>query len=324
MAEASSGAAQIGFSPAAGVFYEEVEQGLRSSPRTLPCKYFYDAQGSQLFDAICELPEYYVTRTELEIMRRHAGEMAERIGPGVMLIEYGSGSSVKTRLLLSQLDRPAAYVPVDISGDHLLSTSERLRVSYPQIEILPVCADFTESFALPRPSTRPTHNAVYFPGSTIGNFHPAAASRMLRTIVELCGCGGGLLIGVDLQKDPAVLMRAYDDSQGVTAAFNQNLLRRINRELDANFELDAFEHQSYYDTESHRIEMRLVSRCDQAVTIGGEEFGFDRGESIRTECSYKHTVEGFAQLASEAGLALRESWTDDDERFAVLHLVVAD
>ena len=192
-------------------------------PRTLPCKYFYDERGSQLFDEICKLDEYYLTRSEISIMKRHAPEMADQIGPGVMLVEYGSGSSIKTRLLLEQLQDPVAYVPVDISRDHLLRTANGLSLDFPHLEVLPVCADFTTEFHLPNSKRIPTHSAVYFPGSTIGNFLPRTALAMLAGIVPLCGTGGGLLIGIDLQKDVDVIESAYNDAKGVTAEFNLNI-----------------------------------------------------------------------------------------------------
>lgn len=306
------------------VFYEDVVAGLNDRPRTLPCKYFYDERGSKLFDQICDLDEYYLTRTELAIMEQYAGEMAEQIGPGVMLIEYGSGSSVKTRILLDHLDDPIAYIPVDISGDHLEQTAMSLADRYPEIEILPVAADFTTQFSLPVPRNRPTHNAVYFPGSTIGNFRAEAAKEMLERIVRLCGCGGGLLIGIDLQKDTDIIEQAYNDSEGVTAEFNLNLLHRINRELDADIQVDQFAHQANYDEREGRVEIDLVSRREQSFTVGEESFSFAHGEAIRTEYSCKYTVEGFAELAASAGLELHKYWTDADRLFAVLHLVIPE
>lgn len=320
----SGGATLLDFEPAVESFYDDVVEGLSGDAKSLPCKYFYDERGSQLFDQICELEEYYLTRTELAIMRQHAGEIAEQIGPGVMLVEYGSGSSIKTRLLLDKLQNPAAYVPVDISRDHLEASANRLLDIYPDLEVLPVCADFTEEFELPESTVTATHNAVYFPGSTIGNFRPEAARAMLVQIVELCGCGGGLVIGVDLQKDAATLESAYDDREGVTADFNLNLLHRINRELDGDIEVDQFEHRAWYNEAMNRIEISLVSQCDQTIGVRDRAFEFADGESIHTEYSHKYTVEGFAELAADAGLTLRKHWTDERKRFAVLHLVVSD
>ncbi|MEM8666143.1 MAG: L-histidine N(alpha)-methyltransferase [Planctomycetota bacterium] len=303
-------------------FHDDVIDGLGQTPRSIPCKYFYDERGSQLFDQICDLDEYYLTRTELSIMEQYAGEMADCIGGGVMLVEFGSGSSVKTRILLDHLHEPIAYVPVDISQDHLQKTAATLRQRYPNIEILPVCADFTQDFELPLSKREPTHDAVYFPGSTIGNFQPEAASELLQRIVRLCGCGGGLLIGIDLQKDPQMIESAYNDSSGVTAEFNLNLVNRMRRDLGVEIQTSDFKHQATYNTQSHRVEIGLVSRSDQEVKIGDHRFQLSEGELIQTEYSHKYTVEGFAKLASEAGLTLKAHWTDSDDLFAVLHLVV--
>jgi len=305
-------------------FHDDVVAGLGRDSKSIPCKYFYDERGSQLFEQICELDEYYLTRTELAIMQQHAGEMADQIGEGVMLVEFGSGSSVKTRILLDHLHRPIAYVPVDISADHLRKTAARLQRRYPSIERLPVCADFTEDFQLPTPSREPTHDAVYFPGSTIGNFQPEAARTLLRRIVRLCGCGGGLLIGIDLQKDPEIIEMAYNDSKGITAEFNLNLVDRMQRDLGASVQPEAFEHHASYNPESHRVEIGLISREDQEVTIGDHSFPLAEGELIRTEYSHNYTIDGFAELAAEAGLNLRKSWTDENDLFAVLHLVIVE
>jgi dimethylhistidine N-methyltransferase len=304
-------------------FLRDVLMGLSQRQKRIPCKYFYDRQGSQLFDAICELPEYYVTRTELAIMRDHAAEMAVALGQRAMLIEFGSGSSTKSQLLLSELQIPAAYVPIDISGQHLEFTASRLRRKFPRIEILPVCADFTQAFRLPHSKIPMTHRAVYFPGSTIGNFEPHAAAQLLANIVKICGPQGGLLIGIDLQKDINVLEAAYNDRQGVTQRFNLNVLRRANRELAADFELQNFTHRARYDKTHHRMDLRLVSRCEQTVHVDGTAFDFAKGETIHTEYSHKYTVEGFAKIAAEQGLALRKTWTDAQNFFAVLYLAVA-
>ena len=305
--------------PCSQSFLDEVIEGLEQSPKTLPCKYFYDQRGSQLFDQICDLEEYYLTRTELQIMEDYAAEMAQQIGPGVMLVEYGSGSSVKTRLLLDHLEQMAAYVPVDISRKHLQETCNNLAQSYPNLEVLPVCADFTAEFELPTPGHPATHAAVYFPGSTIGNFPPAEAEKLLSQIGRLCGTGGGLLIGVDLQKDHQTLESAYDDAQGVTAEFNLNLLRRMNREIKGDFKLEQFRHRASYNDQHGRVELFLESTVQQSVSVSGRTFRLDQGEAICTEHSHKYTVEGFAQIAANAGLTLRKQWTDDEQRFAVLH-----
>ncbi len=306
---------------AAAVFQADVQSGLAASPKRIPSKYFYDKRGSELFDQICELDEYYVMRCELAIMRRHVAAMARSLGPVVRLVEFGSGSSVKTRLLLDQLDSPAAYVPVDVSRQHLEESCADLRLEFPEVEVLPVCADFTGRVALPTPPTQERATAVYFPGSTLGNFEWRQAGRLLENIHQLCGVGGSLLLGIDLRKDPDVVHAAYNDREGVTAAFNLNLLHRINRELDADFDLGAFAHRAVYNQELGRIESSLVSQKRQTVSVVGQEFPFERGDSIQTEYSYKYSIPQFAQFAAQQGFDLHEQWTDPDNYFAVLHLV---
>src|SRR5207302_1283132 len=251
----------------------------------LPCKYFYDEAGSLLFERITGLEEYYLTRTELAIMERHAAEMAGLLGRRCTLIEYGSGSSTKTRLLLDHAQDLAGYVPIDVSGEHLRRSAEALAENYPEIEVLPLCADFTRSLEPPFTRKLANRRVVYFPGSTIGNFTPGKALRLLRRTAELCGSGGGLLLGADLQKDPRIIEAAYNDKQGITAAFNRNILVRINRELRADFAIDQFAHRAFYNAAAGRIEMHLVSRRDQHVHIGDAEFFFAAGESILTEYS---------------------------------------
>ncbi|HEX3997436.1 MAG TPA: L-histidine N(alpha)-methyltransferase [Pirellulales bacterium] len=303
-------------------FLRDVVAGLDAPAKELPCKYFYDQRGSALFERICVLDEYYLTRSELAIMHESASEMGEQIGSGAMLIEYGSGSSVKTRYLLDALSEPVAYVPVDISGEQLEQTAAELTTDYPRIEILPVCADFTASFELPTPRRRTSHAAVYFPGSTIGNFMPDRAVELLRAVANMCGTGGGLLIGIDLKKDPAKIEAAYNDALGITAQFNLNLLQRINRELDGNFCLDQFQHRAVYNAELGRVEIDLVSRCDQRVIVAGRSFDFKCGEAIRTEYSHKYSVEEFAAMAAPTGLVLHREWIDRPRNFAVLHLAI--
>ncbi len=305
------------------VFLQDVMAGLRATPKRLPSKYFYDERGSQLFDRICLLDEYYLTRCELAIMDHFADEMGQQIGAGAMLVEFGSGSSVKTRYLLDSLIDPVAYVPVDISCEHLRQASLRLAQDYPKIEVLPVCADFTEHFALPTSRHAATHSAVYFPGSTIGNFVPGRAAEVLRRIASVCGAGGGLLIGIDQKKDVATIEAAYNDRHGVTAQFNLNLLKRINRELEADFRLEQFAHRAWYDREMGRVEMHLVARHAQAVSIGSHVIEFAQGESICTEYSHKYTIDQFAALAATADLTYRKHWTDPNGYFAVVHLVVS-
>lgn len=303
-------------------FRDDVIAGLSLREKTLHCKYFYDERGSELFDEICELDEYYLTRAETAIIERHAPEMAEQLGPRVMLVEFGSGSSTKTRILLEHLIDPAAYVPIDISEEHLFKTAADLREQFPHLEILPVAADFTKSFALPTSRVEPTHAAVFFPGSTIGNFKPTFAVELLDRIARGTGPGGELLIGVDLQKDPAVIEAAYNDARGVTAAFTLNLLDRANRELGANFDLGSFGHEANYNRELGRIETYIVSHRDQTVDVAGKRFAFAEGERMFTEYSHKYTVEGFAEIAASVGFSLRRHWTDPDDLFAVLDLVV--
>lgn len=302
---------------------EEILAGLRGQPKRVSPKFFYDERGSQLFDAICELPEYYPTRAELGIMEQNLGEIAQLVGPAVSLIEYGSGSSMKTRLLLDQLAAPTAYVPVDISCEHLASTAAQLASDYPDIEVLPVCTDFTRPFPLPTPSRPSARNVVYFPGSTIGNFNIDAAVALMAVMRDEAGDGGGLLIGVDLVKPREVLERAYNDAAGVTAEFNLNLLRRLNREHDADFELANFRHEAIYDEQHQRIEMRLIAQDEQTVRVGNESFEFEEGEALVTEHSYKFAVDQFAGLAARAGFEPRKVWTDDEELFSVQYLEVA-
>jgi dimethylhistidine N-methyltransferase len=299
---------------------DDVLAGLAAQPKQLPCKYFYDRRGSELFERICQLEEYYPTRTEIGIMRASAHEMAAELGPGVALIEYGSGSSTKTRILLEALDDPVAYVPVDISRVPLVSSASSLDRRHADLEVLPVCADFTEAFTLPEPERPPRRRVVYFPGSTIGNFEAPAVVGFLSRIRALVGPEGGLLIGVDLMKDAAILEAAYDDRDGVTEAFNKNLLVRINRELGGDFELERFDHRAVVNQELGRVEMHLVSTRAQTVSVCGERFAFEAGESIHTENSHKFTLEGFAELATEAGLAVRCVWTDPRRLFSVQYL----
>jgi len=308
------------FGPEASGFRRDVLEGLRRSPRSIPSKYLYDERGSQLFERICELEEYYPTRTELAITRKHLTEIADCLGPRCLLVEYGSGSSLKTRILLDRLEDPAGYVPIDISREHLMRSAAELDAAYPGLEVLPVCADYTGDYELPRPRRRPHHVVVYFPGSTIGNFTPPAARDFLAHVGEVGGPGGGLLIGVDLVKDRETLERAYDDADGVTAAFNRNLLVRANRELGADFDPDGFAHVAVWNEKLGRIEMHLESRCDQEVQVGGERLHFRAGERIHTENSYKYGVEQFAALAGSAGLDAVAVWTDPEHLFSLQYL----
>jgi L-histidine N-alpha-methyltransferase len=312
----------------------DVLRGLQSTPKRLSPTYFYDERGSQLFDEICDLPEYYITRTETGILEQHAQQIADRIGESALLVELGSGASTKTRLLLDRLPDLAGYVPVDISRTHLMAAAQRIATAYPGLEVLPACADFTQAFALPKPRRTPSRVVVFFPGSTIGNFDPPAAVELLKVTRRIAAGGatprlgaphapsaaGGLVIGFDLIKDPAVLERAYDDSAGVTAEFNLNVLRRLNRDLGANFDLRAFRHQAIWVPEANRIEMRLVSTVEQRVTIAGEVLSFAADEAIITEHCHKYTPELFAAQAGAAGWTARETWADSRDYFHVQYL----
>jgi len=298
----------------------DVLRGLRGSPKRLSPTYFYDELGSQLFEQICTVPEYYITRTETAILAANAAQIASTIGEDTLLVELGSGASTKTRLLLDQLPGLAAYVPVDISRSHLLQAARRVAESYPNIEVLPVCADFTQPFSLPNIRREHTRVVVFFPGSTLGNFDAPAAIDLLWGMRDTAGPDGALLIGYDLVKDPHVLERAYNDAAGITAAFNRNVLTRLNRELGADFDLDSFEHEAVWVPAHSRIEMRLVSSRPQEVTIGGESIAFEADERLVTEHCHKYSQEAFARLAAAAGWDVRESWTDPRKYFNVQYL----
>jgi dimethylhistidine N-methyltransferase len=297
-------------------------EGMRSSPKRVPCKYFYDVAGSALFDEICALPEYYQTRTELALLSAHAAEIASIMGPEVELIEFGAGALTKVRVLLDALENPRAYIPIDISGDYLAKVCAALDADYPALRLEPVVADFTRPFVLPAPKHRTTRRVGFFPGSTIGNFSTEESIAFLKTVSGIVR-GGGLLIGVDLIKDARLLDAAYNDAQAVTAAFNKNLLARANRELDANFDLDAFAHRAIYNQRACRIEMYLISLTDQEVQIGGELVAFSNQEAIHTEDSYKYSIESFRSLAWDAGLVPRQVWCDEEGLFSV-HWLEAD
>jgi L-histidine N-alpha-methyltransferase len=296
--------------PAHELLVAEILAGLGERPKRIPPKYFYDERGSRLFDAICELPEYYPTRTETAILRTHGAAIAEAIGDDALLVEYGSGSSIKTRLLLDRLPRLAAYVPVDISRSHLAACAQALADDYPRLRILPVCADFTQPFALPPEVREARRRVAFFPGSTLGNFEPAEAVALLAQMRALVGPGGGAVIGADRVKPVDVLRAAYDDAQQVTAAFNLNVLVRLNREFGADFHVEGFTHHAPWVEAQQRIEMRLVSRERQSVHVAGERFEFDAGEYILTECCHKFTPQRIAALAAEAGWATRKTWSD--------------
>lgn len=300
--------------------------GLSKSPKRLPSKYFYDARGSVLFERICEQPEYYPTRVELAIMRDHVGAIAAALGPNVRLVEYGSGSGLKTRMLLQQLESPVAYVPVEISRDALADSVASLGREFPEIEMLPVCADFTLPIKLPRAARAPRQTVVYFPGSTLGNFAPDDALRLLRQMHDEAGQGGGVLdggvlIGIDLVKDKAALEAAYNDAAGVTAEFTLNLLMRMNCELAADFDVAGFRHRARWHPLAERIETHIVSRREQDVHVDGRTFHFANGEAMLVEYSCKYTLEGFARFAARAGLRVADVWTDPRRKFSVQWLV---
>lgn len=296
-------------------FLAAVWQGLGSTPKTLPCRFFYDQRGSALFDAICDLDEYYLTSTEQAILQDCAADIASLVGPTGVLLEYGSGSSIKTRLLLDALS-PRLYMPIDISRDHMLAACAALGRDYPHLQVRAVCADYSKPFALPAVASW-GRTVAFFPGSSIGNFDHREAVAFLRQVCRQLGSGDALVLGVDLQKDPAILEAAYNDAQGVTAAFNLNLLSRINRELQADFDLDAFEHRAWYNAEAARMEMHLVSTKPQHVTVAGRMFSFRQGETIHTENSHKFNHTLINQLAFQAGLQVRMAWRDPDMLFAV-------
>ncbi len=303
-------------------FRREVLAGLSGAPRAIPPKFLYDERGSALFDQICELPEYYLTRSETAILKRHAADVASRAGPGVALIEFGSGSSVKSRLLLDALQDLALYSPIDISRQHLDQTAARLRKDYPSLRVEPVCADYMTLDVLPELNGH-KRRLGFFPGSTIGNLEPADAIAFLRRASHLLGDDGALVLGTDLKKDPQRLHDAYNDSAGVTAAFTLNLLRRMNRELHANFDLDAFVHEAFYNAVEGRIEIYLRSLRAQSVVVAGRTFGFAEGERVHAEYSYKFDTPGIEALARTAGMRIAEIWTDPGRLFAVSYLVAA-
>lgn len=300
---------------------DDVCAGLTRSPKQLSAKYFYDARGSWLFEQICQQPEYYLTRAELTIMREHIDAIVAALGSDVLLVEYGSGSGVKTRWLLEHLARPVAYVPIEISASALRAGVESLQRQFPQIEMLPVCADFTQALDLPRPRRAQRRNIIYFPGSTIGNFDGDRALGLLRHMRRDMGAAGAALIGVDLVKDSRVLEAAYNDAAGITEQFTLNMLVHFNRELGADFDVDAFEHRARFNPQAGRIETSIVSRRAQNVHVGGRGFHFDAGEAIHVELSCKYTLPSFARLASRAGLRVADVWTDPEQLFSVQYLV---
>jgi L-histidine Nalpha-methyltransferase len=325
--ETTDASALVGAAPPRGVradlsdnaFCRDLIAGLSQTPRRIAPKYFYDAEGSALFDRICELPEYYPTRTERSLLEQRGREIAQIVGPQADIIEFGAGSLEKIRILLQSFDAralPRRYFPIDISAAHLEDAARRLHAEYPWLQIRPVAGDYMHEEQLSGLDASTGRRIGFFPGSTIGNFDEHEAMAFLRLAARLLE-GGGLLVGVDLVKDPATLHRAYNDAQGVTAAFNMNLLRRANTELSADFDLDQFAHYAFYDPRKQRIEMHLISRCAQTVHVAGQTFHFTEGESLHTENSHKFTIEGFRRLAVEAGFRPGPVWTDEARLFSV-------
>jgi dimethylhistidine N-methyltransferase len=302
----------------------EIWSGLSREPKRLPCKLFYDAQGSRLFEQITRLPEYYPTRTEIAILERHGSAIAERLGTRALIVEFGSGASVKTRLLLDALQQPRAYIPIDISREMLLSSASALDEAYPELDVRPVHGDYMGELDLPLTREERLGNVtVFFPGSTIGNFEQDEVVHFLRRLRRSCGDQVSVLIGVDVPKERAILEAAYDDASGVTARFNLNALRVLNREYGAHFRIAEFEHRAVWNAAESRVEMHLVSRRDQHVSVGGRTFSFRSGEPIVTEHCYKYGLGAFRDLVQSAGFDVSEVWLDEASSFSVQLLVPA-
>ena len=302
-------------------FQQEVIEGLSRQPRCIPPKYFYDQAGSRLFESICEQPEYYPTRTETTLLKQYASEIAAVVGNDCHLIEPGSGSCEKVRHLLDAL-QPSAYVPLDICCGFLEKAAAGIAEDYPWLEVHAVCTDITDEVSLPFIPEQ-ADAVMFYPGSSIGNFDPDDARGFLACLANITGEGGGLLIGVDLKKDPGILDAAYNDANGVTAAFNLNLLRRINRELAGDFDLDTFAHHAFYNSDRGRVEMHLVSEREQTVRVDGHTFEFSAGDSIHTENSYKYTIDEFQALAQQAGFTPCRVWSDREDLFSLHYLRAA-
>jgi len=309
--------------PPAGEVLEVARRGLSARPRRLPSWLFYDERGSTLFERICEQPEYYLTRCEIALMDQHAADIADMLGSDVRLVEYGSGSALKTGMLLKHLHAPVAYVPVEISPEPLRRSVERLAGEFASLPVQPLCADFSKPLRLPIPPRAPRRTVVYFPGSTIGNFESREAAVLLRKMRNEMGDGGGILVGVDLKKDPAVIEAAYNDRAGVTAEFTLNMLARLNREIGSDFDLSGFAHRAHYNPMAGRIETHAVSLREQQVKVGRLDVSFRAGETIQVEYSCKYSLEDFAALAAKAGLAVVKVWMDSRRMFSVQYLVRA-
>lgn len=313
-----------GRTPPLGELFQIVQRGLQASPKRLPSWLFYDERGSHLFEQICEQPEYYLTRCEIALMQQHAADIADVLGVDVRLVEYGSGNAIKTRMLLEHMASPVSYVPVEISPEPLRLSVQRLAAIFPRLPMQPLCADFTRALRLPIPPRAPRRTVLYFPGSTIGNFEARDAAALLRKMRGEMGEGGGILIGVDLKKDPAVIEAAYNDRAGVTAEFTLNMLARLNRELGTDFDLSSFHHRAHYNPMAGRIETSLVSDRAQKVRAGRRPLAsFDEGEAMQVEYSCKYGLDDFAALAAKAGLEVLRVWTDAERMFSVQYLVRA-
>lgn len=295
----------------------DVLAGLSQTPKRLPSKYFYDRRGSELFERITQQPEYYLTRIELALLKASGAEIAAEVGPRAHVVEYGSGSGFKTRILLDALDDPVAYTPIEISLSALLDSVERLDREFDDVEVLPVCADFTQPVAIPQPARQADHALVFFPGSTLGNFTPVDARRLLCAMHQTIGDRGGALLGIDLKKSPAIIEAAYNDAAGVTAEFTLNLLVRLNRDIGSDFDVGAFAHRAIYSLDRGSIETYLVSRKAQTVHVEGRSFEFEQGEAMQVEYSHKYTDEGFAALAAQAGLKVVRGWNDPKNWFGL-------
>lgn len=310
----------LDFEPARQDVRSQVQELLRQRQKRLPTMLLYDEKGSRLFDQICELPEYYPTRTEMAILNHHAAEIADAIGPKTRLVEFGSGSSMKTRILLDELEHPVAYVPIDISREHLLAASETIATDYPDIPVQPVVADYMAPFDLPNPPERPNQTTGFFPGSTLGNMETDDGVAFLQNVHDVVGEKGALLLGADLRKDRNILEAAYNDAAGVTAAFNLNALHVANERVGSDFDPDSFRHRAVYDEEAGRVEMRLVSRKRQTVRVGNERFEFEPDEYMITEYSHKYRMEDVEAMAVQAGMTVERAWTDPDRLFSVQYL----
>ncbi len=309
--------------PAESDIRSEVLQGISASPPSLPCKLFYDEVGSALFEEICQLDEYYPTRTEIAILIESATEICSVIGSEAILLEYGSGSAQKTEPILERMIQPAAYVSIELSLSALTESSGRIAADFPRLPVIAICADYTRQIDLPADLPPHSRKVAFFPGSTIGNFAPDESIAFLSRIRETVGESGGLVLGTDLKKDPAILVRAYDDQAGVTAEFNRNILRRLNRDLGCDFDLDAFDHLALYNAELGRIEMYLVNQESQQVSVGGRTIHLAKGQRIHTENAWKYSIDDVHELANRSGFELRQTWTDPDELFAVHYLSAA-